>query len=457
MIIKLFKHKGPSASAVNYCISDYDHKKKLREVKPEVLLGDVEYTKSLDSIAKKATSGVIAFRDNEKPTRKQMLDIIEKFEKTFIGTELRDKVNCLYIIHREKGNTEIHFIINNIVLDEQQKTFNPFPPYHQKLKDAFVAKINFEMGYEQVIEKELLKKNKTLTNDERKASSKGENGFYNLTTKIALEDTLYKAIADREITNRKELIEFIKNDLGLELSRVNDNSISIKSQDPSKKNIRLSGGIYSTEDNKSYALIQKEMREKAEQPFNLEEVNKVYLREMNKRASFNKRRFGTIDDKRGYDTSLTIDQVNKAEKEVINTKRLNQLRKQQRALQPLPVELTNLPTINQDQQQEQAKTDVKNDIQQTPTTEVKADNSTTSSNNISLDFSNSAEQQLANAVAQLNSARTPAEYASARLAVSNAQTAVAREKNANEEKRKKALEQAEIIRKLQLNNSSKRL
>lgn len=64
MMIKLFPHKGPSASAVNYCLSDYDHKGNLREVKPEILLGDAEYTKSLDSIAKKATSGVIAFRDN---------------------------------------------------------------------------------------------------------------------------------------------------------------------------------------------------------------------------------------------------------------------------------------------------------------------------------------------------------------------------------------------------------
>jgi len=35
MIITLFPHKGPSKSAVNYCLSDYDHNKNIREVKPK--------------------------------------------------------------------------------------------------------------------------------------------------------------------------------------------------------------------------------------------------------------------------------------------------------------------------------------------------------------------------------------------------------------------------------------
>lgn len=447
MIIKLFKHKGPSSSAVNYCLSDYDYKKKLREVKPEILLGDAEYTKSLDSIAKKATSGVIAFRDNEKPTKEQMLEIVEKFEKTFIGTELREKVNCLYIIHQEKGNTEIHFIINNIVLDEQQKAFNPFPPGHQKLKDAFVAKINNEMDYEQVIEKDLLKKNKTLSNEERKALDKGKHSFYNLSTKKALEETLFEAVACKEIKNRKELISFIKNELGLELSRVSDNYISIKSTDPNKKNIRLSGGIFSTNDNESYIDIQKKMREKAKQLFDLEAVNKVYLREMSKKVAFNKKRFETDDDKRGYDTTLTAEQTKTADKEVSNIKRLNIARKQSK-------EIAMLVSLQQPLDQKNIAQTSSNEATKDSSQQTSIEHNNDQLSNLTssdLVLSNTAEQQLASAVAQLNNAKTPEQHTAARLAVSKAQLAVLKEKTANEDKKNKALEQLELLRKIQLN------
>lgn len=447
MMIKLFPHKGPSASAVNYCLSDYDHKGNLREVKPEILLGDAEYTKSLDSIAKKATSGVIAFRDNEKPTKEQMLEIVEKFEKTFIGTELREKVNCLYIIHKEKGSTEIHFVINNIVLDEKQKAFNPFPPHHEKLKDAFVAKINDEMGYEQIIEKDLLKKNKTLSNAERKALDKGHHGFYNLSTKKALEATLFKAVASKEIKNRKELISFIKNELGLELSRVSDNYLSIKSTDPSKKNIRLSGGIFSTNDNQAYADIQKQMREKAKQPFNLNETNKAYLREMSKKVAYNKKRFGTIDDARGYDTTLSTEQIKTAEKEVSNIKRLNTARKQSK-------EIAMLGSLQQPQEQKNIAQTSSNEATKDSSQQTSIEHNNDQLSNITssdLVLSNTAEQQLASAVAQLNNAKTPEQHTAARLAVSKAQLAVLKEKAANEDKKNKALEQLELLRKIQIN------
>src|SRR5690606_402572 len=140
-----------------------------------------------------------------------------------------------------------------------------------------------------------------------------------------------------------------------------------------------------------------------------------------------------IDDARGYDTTLSTEQIKTAEKEITNIKRLNTARKQNRALEAQII-LPNAETsITKQQEQEQPKNSFKNDIQQTPSNrETKTDNSSTPSNNISLDLSNTAEQQLAIAVAQLNNAKTPNQYASAMLAVSKAQIALEKEKNANE-------------------------
>src|SRR5699024_2210187 len=103
-----------------------------------------------------ATSGVISFRDKENLTEGQKQKLIDDFEDTFIGTELKNKVNCLYIEHWDKGNLEIHFIINNVAIDTKPKYFNPFPPGHQKLSNAFAAKKNHEYGFEQIKQKSIL-------------------------------------------------------------------------------------------------------------------------------------------------------------------------------------------------------------------------------------------------------------------------------------------------------------
>src|SRR5690606_20058172 len=121
---------------------------------------------------------------------------------------------------------------------------------------------------------------------EAKKDTGQKHNFYNLKTKTDLHKFLTNEIKQGNINNRQELIEFIQNDLQLELSRVGTEYISIKSTDPNKQNIRLRGDIYSDKGDKPYKELQKSLIIK-NNSFNIKEVNKIYVEEMSKRVIFN--------------------------------------------------------------------------------------------------------------------------------------------------------------------------
>lgn len=418
MIIKLFKHRGPSVSAVNYCLSNKDHAGKTREVKPKILKGDASYTKSLDAITAKysvqATSGVISFRDSENLTEDQKQKLIDDFEDCFIGKDLKDKVNCLYIEHRDKGNLEIHFIINNVVIDTKPKYFNPFPPGHQKLKDAFVSKKNHEYGFEQIKQQSILSQHYSQ-NEKKAIRSKKENGkehgFYNLKTKSSIHKLLTEEIKKGNINNRTELIKFLKEDLGLELSRIGKNYISIKSKDKDKANIRLKGDIYTENNDKSYKLLQQELNAK-NNSFDIDKVNKSFIEEKNKRIVFNNKRYNTNEP-------ITAPTAQK---------------------DSLPVSITT-PSSNNGTQPDLEPQSIQ-PIEQ-------AQQSTTGGETLQL--STTATSQLADALNQLANARTPEQTSSAQMAVARAKIAVAREEAENERRKQQLLAQAEITKRNNLN------
>lgn len=466
MIIKLFRHKGPSASAVNYCMSDYDHTKKKREVSPRVLRGDPEYTKSLDKTTSKfsiqATSGVISFRDKENLTEGQKQKLIDDFEDTFIGTELKNKVNCLYIEHWDKGNLEIHFIINNVAIDTKPKYFNPFPPGHQKLSNAFAAKKNHEYGFEQIKQKSILSLQHS-SNEKKALEAKKDTGqkhnFYNLKTKTDLHKFLTNEIKQGNINNRQELIEFIQNDLQLELSRVGTEYISIKSTDPNKQNIRLRGDIYSDKGDKPYKELQKSLIIK-NNSFNIKEVNKIYVEEMSKRVIFNSKRYGTNDDPRGYDTSLSHSQAVKTMNEIKQQQEIKKEAKHKSATntaEKTPKAITAAISPEHSAPMPTPSPSTENSIQADLEPQLNDQAQQNTDTGATLQISTSAQSQLAEALVQLANARTPEQKAKAEVAVAKAKVAAIREEAENKRRKDNLLAQAERIRISNMNNTRRKI
>lgn len=291
MIIKLFRDykqgRSSAKGAVNYCLSNFDSRKNRREVKPVVVKGDPYRTRSLDSLCPDkwtslSTSGAIAFRDKEEITQEKKLELIDQFERAFLGN-MKDRVNIIWIEHRDKGNLELHFVINKIDLITG-KYFNPFPPGHIPKKDAFVKLKNDELGFEQVEQKNPFKT--CFTDDERKALLSSSHNFKTLDKKAEIDKVVKNLIVSKQVKNRDELVKWFK-DNGFNLSRTTEKSISIEID--GGRNIRLKGGMYESS-NLSYQDIFKEFKQQKE-PFDKNKYLSILATEIDKSNKDNERRF----------------------------------------------------------------------------------------------------------------------------------------------------------------------
>ncbi len=373
----------------------------MRSVKPEIIRGDAGYTKSLDGLTAKygvqVTSGVIAFRDNENITDKQMEKLLDDFENSFIGSDMRDKVNVLYVEHWDKGNREVHFVANNVAIldDGRTRYFNPFPPGHEKLANAFVALKNDEFGFEQVVEKKVLKTE--YTGEERKALRSGHHNFKDLDNKARFDKSMKHLVLTGEIKNRKELIEHLEQE-GYQFSRIGNDYISLKNEHG--RNMRLRGGIYAHNNGLDYEVTIANEKEK-KKPFSHEEALSSYNSAMEKRATFNAKRYDAQDNPKSYQPEPRKEPVaDKAPMDLPSSQPIQENRSQE-GFEPL------------EHQQDVSST-------QGPV------------------LSGSASANLEKALAQFNNARTPQETARAQMAVASAKIAVMREAAENEERLKRS-------------------
>ncbi len=131
MIVQFFNHgSGKSKSAIGYLLAEKDSDGKIRNPPAEIFYGDKKLTADLidnNSNKLKYTSGVIAFRDNEKPNEAQLNKIIKDFYLTFCPGLGPDRVNMFIVKHQDKGNLELHFLIPRLEL-KTMKSFNISPP-----------------------------------------------------------------------------------------------------------------------------------------------------------------------------------------------------------------------------------------------------------------------------------------------------------------------------------------
>jgi len=292
MIIRLFKNSSSAIGAVNYVLSNKDHAGNPRSVEPKILDGDAFLTKEVDTLycskfQHKSVSGVIAFAGNEDLDEKQKHKLIEDFKKTFLGN-MKDRVNALFVEHRDKGNLEIHFVINRVDLTTK-KAFNPFPPGQmaQDFKDSFTALKNHEFGFKQIVENPLKTK---FSSDELKALANKRHSFTQLETKIKISKAIKDIVKQSLVKNKAELVDYLKNEIGLNVHRNGDNYISIKTAD---FNIRLKDGIYSNHDGKAYEEVKAEYKEALASHLNVEKTQATFNRILQSRNAYNTKKYKT--------------------------------------------------------------------------------------------------------------------------------------------------------------------
>lgn len=217
-----------------------------RDKKPEVVKGDVGFvmdvTNSIDN-KQKYTSLVLSFRDDEKPTHKQQLEIIKKFEAVaFAGLKPED-YTALWVKHEDKGNVELHCLVPKIHLPTG-KALNIRPPgkFSEDLMDSFRDLVNLEHGWKDVVQ------GKTKISPKFHSFELKRIELGTAPTRTVFKQKLTEFIVSQSmlgnIENRDDVVKALKR-LKLEVVREGDDYLSIK--DPTNeggKNIRLKGGVY---------------------------------------------------------------------------------------------------------------------------------------------------------------------------------------------------------------------
>lgn len=243
MIVRIFKSGTSNGDApVNYLLSMKDHTGQPREVAPEVLEGHPATTISvINGIQRKHryVSGVLAFRDDEKPSRAQMYEVIDSFKKTVAPGLSERQFNSLFVLHREKGNTEIHFVVPMIEFaTDRGKRLNIHPPGERNLAlyEAFTQVMNHRMGYGQVSPDPM--RAAISVTDRKLPASKGKRRSAHL-----LQQEIVQAVQAGHANNRKELVQWLDEALGVWVTRQGQDYLSVKMPGATKA-MRLRGPLF---------------------------------------------------------------------------------------------------------------------------------------------------------------------------------------------------------------------
>lgn len=269
MIVRIFKSGVSNGeSPVKYLLGNTNHAGNERAVKPEVLEGNPQTTIDvINSIQRKYKyiSGCISFRDSEKPTRSQLYEIIDDFKKTFCPGLTGDNFNSLFVLHQDKGNTEIHFVFPNQILANSAhgagRRFNIHPPGKQNIQffESFVKVTNQKLGYAQIIQDPL---KIAFTDFERKTPE----GRKDKSNKRWIQQSIIKAIHKGDIKNRDDLCKHLDENLGVTVTRQGKDYLSVKLPGALKAK-RLRGALYG--ENADYQkLIAKSVASKQPQYLN---------------------------------------------------------------------------------------------------------------------------------------------------------------------------------------------
>ena len=223
MITKYFSSGSSSSGAVEYIEKNETAK---------TLKGNNNLTRDLiknNTNKLKYRSGVLSF-GSDRPTKKQVMEIIELFEEsTFAGLD-KDQYNSLWVEHNDKDNYHIHFVIPRLELSTM-KAFNPH--YHKadqkrllKMQDYINRKYHLINPFE-------AERRQTNLSLDIKPNMKNKD------TREAVYKYMDKAFTDGLIENRDDVISLLEEHYVIKKSK---NYIGIELKNG--KHIRLKGVFY---------------------------------------------------------------------------------------------------------------------------------------------------------------------------------------------------------------------
>ncbi|MGV1046652.1 hypothetical protein [Limnohabitans sp.] len=261
MIVRFFNTgTGNGEAPVKYLLSTHSHDGQERSHKPELLEGSPALTIELiNGIQRKYkyASGCLAFRSTEQPTRAELLRILDQFKKVVAPGLSPDQFNALFVLHREQPDKatglegfHVHFVLPMTLLGGQNskgkslagKRWNPHPPGDQTIEvmSLFTSIVNHENGWKQVHEKPTRLGMDSFWRKAKHYTQKQKSEL--------LHAEVLKAVRSGTVKDRRELMVFMEDALGLTVTRASDKTVSVKFPGTPKA-IKLKGALYEHESN----------------------------------------------------------------------------------------------------------------------------------------------------------------------------------------------------------------
>ena len=252
MLIKFFaRGTGGGRGPVEYITRKDDPTTgKLRYPAPEVIRGNPVVTRRLiDGLEfkHKYRSGVLSFAPSDAPTDKQIEAVIDSFESyAFAGLE-KDAYNTLWVkhTHTSSNRVELHFVTPRVEL-YTGKSLNIAPPGWHGYFKPWQTSWNIKQGWarpDEPTRKRIYEPGyMALINAERVA--KGLEPIAD--TRQLLTEYVLSRVEAGLVSNRHDIIELFKEELGLEITRAGSDYITVKDPETSKR-YRLKGKLYERE------------------------------------------------------------------------------------------------------------------------------------------------------------------------------------------------------------------
>ena len=252
MLVKFFaRGKGGGRGPVEYITrKNYPGTNKLRYPAPEVLKGNPVITRRLiDSVEfkHKYNSGVLSFAPEDAPTEEQIEDVIDSFERYAFAGLNKDAYNILWVKHTHTGNNrvELHFVTPRVEL-YTGKSLNIAPPGWHGYFKPWQTSLNISQGWarpdEPTRKRTVEPGYMALINADREA--KGLEPIKD--TRQLLTEYVLSRVEAGLISDRHDIIELFKEELGLEITRAGSDYITVLDPDTDKR-YRLKGKLYERE------------------------------------------------------------------------------------------------------------------------------------------------------------------------------------------------------------------
>jgi len=235
VILKMNRKSKGKRGVVEYLLNERE-----QEGTALTLCGNPEVTRALiQNINRKHKylSGGLMFARDEYIVDTQKEEIMNAFEEVLFAGLARNQYNILWVEHHDKGRLELNFVVPRIELE----TGNDLDLYSHRrdlpLFDMWKNGINIKY---QLSDPNDPRRARTIS--ERTKVERGAGSI--VANRQNLDETLHKLVQDGQIRNRAQMIELLEKS-GYQITRKNEESISVKHPDIGKKALRLKGGIYS--------------------------------------------------------------------------------------------------------------------------------------------------------------------------------------------------------------------